>query len=325
MYHIIVIGAGRVGSRHVQALAKIDIPVTIQVVDPNPKALKIAEQLFYQNPENANITKITFLHSIQEINSDIDFGVIATNADVRLSALTELLKKIRVKYLLLEKVLFQSIADGKQAERLLQQSGIKAWVNCHRRMNPFYQKLKKELRNSEYINYNVVGGEWGLGCNAIHYLDHLAFLTEEQLISLNTSKLDKDLLKSKRPGFIEFTGTLTGLFSKGSQISLTAQKNTQMASTINIESEKIKIEIQEGIRQAVIKRAPENWAKETIEFTWRYQSDITQIVASSILKTQDCFLTPFKESLQLHEILLEAIRAFLNSNTDSTYTYCPIT
>lgn len=325
MYHILVIGAGQLGSRHLQALAKIDLPVEIQVVDPNPNALKAAEQRFYQIPENKNIKEVSFLNSIQEINSEIDFGVIATNADVRIFVLTELLKKTRVKCLLLEKILFQSVADGIKAEMLLQQNNIKTWVNCPRRMNPFYWNLKKELKNSESVIYTVIGGEWGLGCNAIHYLDHLAFLTEEQLISLNVNKLDKNVLNSKRPGFLEFTGTLTGSFSRGSKISLTAKKNTQLASTIKIESEKIKIEIQEGTRQAVIKRAAENWVEDKIKFTLPYQSDITQIVASSILETQDCLLTPFKESLQIHEVLLGAFMEFLNLNSTKTYTYCPIT
>ena len=42
---IVIIGAGGIGSRHLQSLSNIKIPLQIFVVDPILKALKIAKKM----------------------------------------------------------------------------------------------------------------------------------------------------------------------------------------------------------------------------------------------------------------------------------------
>jgi predicted dehydrogenase len=48
MKSIVIIGAGQLGSRHLQALRLIDEPIRIQVVDPSHESLKVAEERFNQ-------------------------------------------------------------------------------------------------------------------------------------------------------------------------------------------------------------------------------------------------------------------------------------
>ena len=45
MKTIAIIGAGQLGSRHLQALVAVDFPLTVQVVDPSNEALKIATHI----------------------------------------------------------------------------------------------------------------------------------------------------------------------------------------------------------------------------------------------------------------------------------------
>ena len=49
---IAIIGAGQLGSRHLQGLTKIKQDIHITVIDPNPSALEIARQRFVEMPEN---------------------------------------------------------------------------------------------------------------------------------------------------------------------------------------------------------------------------------------------------------------------------------
>ena len=42
--HIAIIGAGQIGSRHLQGLTKIKQSINITVIDPNPAALKMAKK-----------------------------------------------------------------------------------------------------------------------------------------------------------------------------------------------------------------------------------------------------------------------------------------
>ncbi|NJM62856.1 MAG: alpha/beta hydrolase [Oscillatoriales cyanobacterium RU_3_3] len=55
-------------------------------------------------------------------------------------------------------------------------AGVKTWVNCPRRMQPAYHKLRQDLHGHSPITMRVVGGGWGLACNGIHFLDLAAFL-----------------------------------------------------------------------------------------------------------------------------------------------------
>ena len=52
--NIVVIGAGNVGSRHVQALSKVRKDVYIHVVDPDQKALDRSKKFFLSNHQNRN-------------------------------------------------------------------------------------------------------------------------------------------------------------------------------------------------------------------------------------------------------------------------------
>ena len=47
-YHILLIGAGQIGSRHLQALALSDINIEISVVDSSTASLAVAKDRYKQ-------------------------------------------------------------------------------------------------------------------------------------------------------------------------------------------------------------------------------------------------------------------------------------
>lgn len=89
MKTIALIGAGQLGSRHLQALANIDIPVILQVVDPSMDSLNVARERYLEVPNNDNINSIDFLTDIDALNANLDLCIIATNADVRFKVFQE--------------------------------------------------------------------------------------------------------------------------------------------------------------------------------------------------------------------------------------------
>ncbi len=91
MRTIAVIGAGQLGSRHLQAIAKIDIPVEVQVIDPSHESLNIAKERFDQIPLNPNVNRVSFSESLDDVHSEIDVCIVATNSDVRALVIKELL------------------------------------------------------------------------------------------------------------------------------------------------------------------------------------------------------------------------------------------
>lgn len=78
---------------------------------------------------------------------------------------------------------------------MLKKSDTKCWVNHPRRMYPFYQELRQKLKKA---NFSISGGDWGLACNGLHFLDLISYLSSSNDFKLNTDFLDKQLKETKR-------------------------------------------------------------------------------------------------------------------------------
>jgi len=326
MKNVVIIGAGQLGSRHLQGLSKIDIPINITVIDISKEALKIAEDRFKEVESNTNVQSVVFSNDNQCIERQkIDLAIIATNSDIRYKIIKELLVHNSVKYFLLEKVVFQNPDNFIEIIQLFKKKQIKAWVNCPRRIYPFYIKLKNEIQSSSKINMVVQGGNWGLGCNSIHYFDLLAYLTNSADLKVNTDFLDNIVLNDyKRKGFIEFTGSIVGKI-QNSTIYLFAHPKSGN-DIITIKSDSLLAIINEATGETNISRQSNDWKWETtVEKIVYYQSELTNIVASEILSTGNCNLTSLEESYKLHNPFLRGLNDHLEKITKIKYINCPIT
>ena len=84
---IMVVGGGGVGSRHLQALCKMEIPVRLFAVDPNEESLQKAEILVNEIGFNKNIESIKFSKELPTDIDEIDLFIISTSSNVRLNVL----------------------------------------------------------------------------------------------------------------------------------------------------------------------------------------------------------------------------------------------
>ena len=212
---VAIIGAGQLGSRHLQAMALTDIPLSLEVVDPSQESLDTAETRYREVPINPLIEGINFYKKISDLNSNLDIAIIATTSKMRRAVIEQLLEEKSVKYLILEKFLFPDLKDYDTVQKLLLKHKVKAWVNCGRRSVSFYRDLKKIFQSEKNFDMTVSGTKWGLGCNSIHFLDIYAFMSNQNRFETDREYLDKNLIDSKRSGYIEFTGTLRIKSSKG--------------------------------------------------------------------------------------------------------------
>src|SRR3989338_236575 len=106
MFEIYIIGAGQIGSRHLQALKKVSLALSVKVIDPNPESLKIARERYDNAPPGQFEHKVDYRTKIPKYSDPIDLAIIATRSDVRAKITADLLKSAKVKYLILEKILF---------------------------------------------------------------------------------------------------------------------------------------------------------------------------------------------------------------------------
>lgn len=323
MCHIAIIGAGQLGSRHLQGLKSARLPMRIQVVDSSQAALDTARDRYEQIETNPQIQSIDYLTDMDQLDAEIDLVIIATGSKPRATILKELLSKKRVSYLLLEKVLFPDLKSYHTIHDLLQDKGLsgKTWINCTRHLFQGYQLLQKELQNyTGIITYEKNGSNWGLGCNTIHFIDHFAFLTGDTDIQpFDLSALDPEIQASKRPGYVEFTGTITSSTKRGNILHITSSSRDDVASQLIISTDQARYEIDET--SDTITKNGQFWGN----IGMKYQSQLTGLVAEQILQQGICALPSYTESARLHLTFLQPLVKFYNNSTGKNGDNCPIT
>lgn len=325
MINIALIGAGQLGSRHLQALANSKHELNIQVVDTSEESLKTAQSRFNEVASGFN-GKVSFVTSVEQLNKKLEIVIVATNSKVRRAIIEQVIHHTTVKYFILEKFLFTTEADFDAVENLLLENNIKAWVNCTRRMMTGYKNLRHQLLGSTSVNFSVAGNAWGLGCNGIHMLDLFSFLIQSTNISLDNILLDPIIYESKRAGYVEFTGTIRGVSEKHS-LSMTSFSNNTSPLIIHIDTPTARYRIQEGTESTVWANTLENnWKLDTYTFNIPFQSQLTNVVVDELLDSGDCELTTYNESAVLHKLFLKNILQFVQQvKNDKTIKECLIT
>ncbi|OZB49338.1 MAG: hypothetical protein B7X60_01520 [Polynucleobacter sp. 39-45-136] len=321
---IAIIGVGQLGSRHLQALSRLNFSAEIEVVDSSEVSIKIAKKRFAELPRNPHILGVKYLSSIAELSKSLDFTIIATNADVRASIIRELIKFCNLKYVLLEKVLFQKHDEYVEFLEIFENRQISAWVNHPRRQYPFYRELRKWVSGSEKISYHIQGGAWGLGCNGLHFIDHLAFLTGVTELELDSDDLDSTIMTSKRAGFVEFSGTLRGRMGKNTFTFFCSKSVAPMI--ISIYADKINVVIDESSGWIRIASKEGGWIwHERTEPIVCLQSELTNRVIEDVMETGNCELPSYADSVKLHRPFINCLKSHLESMQGLDYVSCPIT
>lgn len=324
MKNMVVIGAGQLGSRHLQALAKANFQTRIEVVDPNTTSLEVARKRFEEIPSNPKLSGISFHSSLSELSSQIDLAIIATNADIRADVIRTLLKHCNVKNLVLEKVLFQRPEEYAETQEILEVKNVNTWVNHPRRMFPYYAKLKEMLAGSKQVSYQVQGGDWGLACNGLHFIDHLAFLTECEDLAISADRLNPSIIPSRRHGYLEVNGVLAGKVGHH-PFELFCHKDASPV-IITICADNLNAIIDEGNGWVRISTNENEWkwVEEKSKIIY-FQSELSNKIAENIIETGQCNLPTFVEATKLHIPFINAMLEHINRYGDEKHTACPIT
>jgi predicted dehydrogenase len=318
MFKIKIIGAGQLGSRHLQALKAVKQPLDIQVVDPSAASLQVAKER-YDAVSTEQAHQISFSTSFDRTDGT-DVAIVATNSDVRRKALESLFDASETRLLVVEKLLFNHRADYAEIESKLAETGAKAWVNCPMRVMPVYEQIRENIAATP-ISYRVTGSQFGLVTNAIHYIDHVAHLCGCTEFELDTSGLDRNPIPSKRPGFLELNGTLVARFADGSRCEITCYPTGAAPVVVEIFNEKNRYVIRESEGKLWHAGERSKWAWLEQAAPIPYQSQITTEVVESLLSTGDCGLTPYETSVRIHLQLLDPMLELVRSQSPETTGY----
>lgn len=212
---VLVVGAGRMGIRHVQGIIELNIVEKIQIVDINETALENVNNIFSKHPYG---NKLAFgIKSLVEEKGDkFDIGIMASTANDRLSQF-EWMVNMGCENILVEKPLGQSYQEVIDFSEAVSKLPINCFVNLNLRLYDSFIKLKDDmnkktqLKGKKTISLNT--GTLGIGANGIHYLDLFFFLLDADRAKIVAAHIDDAIIPSGRGSqFCDFGGWIVAEF-----------------------------------------------------------------------------------------------------------------
>lgn len=320
----LIIGAGQLGSRHLQGLLKFtSSKQEIYVLDPSEGALNVAKERADEIQHEHTVHYVMDWKSLPHL---FDLVIVATNSHVREKVVTELLKSYKVKYLVLEKVLFNELSAFERVEHLLKENNVQCWVNHPRRMIKSYQQLKDKIGDNFVGNFHVTGGNWGLACNGLHFIDFFEFLSNSKINSIDADWLNDEILESPRKGFIEFTGSIKGTLQNGSTFQISSLDGANSFVTITIFDATDRYIIQEFGTSAIYHLSQQSKFKlETAPFVSEFQSGLSTDIVSHLFMNGTCGLPTYQEARHTHEFFIRLLLEKYNKLSGKNSEILPIT
>lgn len=320
----LIIGAGQLGSRHLQGLLKyLGCKQEIYVLDPSEGSLIIAKERAQEVNHEHIVHFVTNWRSLPQL---FDLVIVATNSNVREKVVTELLNNYTVKHLVLEKVLFNQLSAFERVERLLIKYNVCCWVNHSRRMMKSYQKLKDKIGDGFVGNFHVTGGRWGLACNGLHFIDFFEFISNSKINYIDADWLSDKILESTRSGFVEFTGSIKGTLQNGSTFQISSLNVIDSFVTITIFDATNRYIIQEYGYSAIYHLSQKSDFKmEYFPFLSEFQSALTTDIVSNIFMNDTCNLTTYQEAQHTHMFFIKSLLEKYKKITGDEIEILPIT
>lgn len=299
MFKVAIIGAGQLGSRHLQGLKGASSPLSITVVDSSEDSLKVAQER-YDAISAVGEKEVKYVSGIDSLPKTLDLVIVATGSKPRAAIVKSLLDTKSVTNLVLEKVLFPELSAYDEIAKLLSEEDVRCWVNCPRRMYGMYQEIAKLIDVNKPLRMVYGDENWGLCCNSIHEIDLFMYLIGENKYSIDTTSVNPQIEPSKRNGYIEMTGTLVVKTPKGNELVLTS---------VNGFDGKAGITITNGEKIIYVDETHGFWLDGNIEnrFSVPYQSQLSGILADELLTSGTCQLSSYELSASYHKPFIIAL------------------
>ena len=314
---VLLVGAGQLGSRYLQGLAALEDPVAVTVVDLSGASLGVAMGRLGQ-VQMASTHEVQFSTSFKAVPQHLDLVVVATPAHCRARVVTELASSLHVKAWILEKVLVQNSEQLDQIEQALV-GHSQVWINTPRRLMTWHQAIRSQLLPGDTVplQVSVSGGCWGLACNAIHFIDLVAWWTKSSVQSVNPSGLG-DWVQSKRAGFHEVFGSLGVTYTDGTELELCCLSGTEPIQ-ITVATPQGEWVIEEAAGRSI---GPDC---QQLRGQLIFQSALTAPLVKQILQEGRCDLPTLAESAAQHRPLLTALLKHWNQSQGRQDAVVPIT
>lgn len=185
---ILILGAGEIGSRHLQSMARCALPLKIYVHSNNVQSLKVCEDRWLEVASTSSLHQLIMCANLENLPVQIDLVIASSTASSRPELIEGIANKTQVTFWVLEKVLAQSSGKIKAMMENVSLSS-QSWVNYYMLADPWYAEIKRHLLPFTLKRMEVIGGDWGLACNSLHFIHLHAWFSDSRLASLNVENL----------------------------------------------------------------------------------------------------------------------------------------
>ena len=269
--------------------------LSIDIVEPSAEAFK-------SGLKTANLERFGHIHvsrkKISELADFYDVAIIATPSEPRAKVLAQLSLVTSSKGWVLEKVLAQSSDELSQILEAL--DGKPAWVNTPRRITRLYRQLKNCISTEGRMTFSVEWDGFSLGCNSIHFIDVVSWLSESQVSDIQI-ETEKGWYPAKRLGYSEFDGRVLANFIDGSKLEISNICSGDPNIQLKTNASDLSILEMEGVYDG---------SKKLINSRLEYQSELTPSIISAIGNRKTInFLPTLEESVEQHMRFFEALEA----------------
>lgn len=314
--NILFVGFGGMGCRHAQSF--LNKGHQLFVVEP-------ITDLYLSNLGRINADAGDFkrVGSIDEIKEQIDFAVVATPAEPRFAIVQQLLEK-NIKAMLLEKVVFQSVQQFEEVSLKLNEKGAKAYCNFVNRYFPQYLAIQKSLTNKESapIQMHIRGGDFGLGCNGLHYLDLFEYFTDQKSIDYTSQLIESSLGNKRGSQYKEVNGTIVCRTLKNDIFTISSLPSKKNGVEITV-STPTGVHIFDEEDQTYSYYDFKEQSIKTEQFVMLPSSKLTYTIFEDMMANR-CLLPTVTDTFNAHSNFFKVLNATLVGETLNS-TICPIT
>jgi len=234
----VIAGCGGIGLRHAQAACAVSDIDRVVIIEPNAaRRDQVMSELRAGNPQIA-LTAFAGIDQAATEFAKAEIVVAAVTPDVTAEIL-ETVVRIEALAYLFEKPVAQSAAGLDRLVSLLRRTGVEArtFVNCSRNLWQPYAAVRARYVTSApaRLHMEVYGALWGFGCNAVHFLELLRWVTGCREVKCVDARLSLSPLGNKRgKRFEEFVGTAAFCSDRGDTIELTSRADQAEPPSISV-------------------------------------------------------------------------------------------
>ena len=322
MLNIAILGCGQIGSRHLQSLAMLEESAVIDLVDSSAESIEISKKRFSEVLTKSAKSRLRLeVRDLDNLRKNYDFAIIASGSDVRAGLTRKLLLNTKVNTILFEKFLFKQKSDYEDIAALLKSSGTLAWVNQWVGASYAFKRMQQWLQQGRLkpIDVTLNGKDWGLACNAVHFIDLFDRMNNLGSIELVSCNLSDKPVPSKRQGYFEVTGELVYKSTSGGKLVLNSKaEETDGLIQIGLQSaeREVKVILSRG---EIIAEYHSNGNVRNESYALPMQSSVTARLIQEIQITGACALPSYSRSSYHHLLLFSCLQPYFE-NISSEYT-----